>query len=265
MVDNITVTPGATGVPVAADDVGGILWQRVKLGFGADGSATDVQTTSGLPIQSTDIGNVADAVYSGSGNMSLIAGIKKLIAQFNAGFTMSGSVAMADAEGIKGQFGGITSNPSQTFTRLANTTAYTAGKLVANNATAGSVAYGAIAVSRVAAGGFQIDRCRLVTNHTTGLAGINFRTRLWTAQPVYAVGDGGTYGIATGGSGYLGSYTGACEQFGDYAVAIMAPDVASACVRLASGQTIYWDLMCVDAFTPQSGKTFQLICETKQD
>ena len=41
MADNIGYTPG-TGATVAADDVSGVLYQRVKLAFGADGSASDV-------------------------------------------------------------------------------------------------------------------------------------------------------------------------------------------------------------------------------
>lgn len=40
MADNVTITPGS-GATIAADDVGSILYQRVKLGLGADGSATD--------------------------------------------------------------------------------------------------------------------------------------------------------------------------------------------------------------------------------
>lgn len=40
MVDNVAITAGA-GTTIAADDVGGILHQRVKLSLGADGSATD--------------------------------------------------------------------------------------------------------------------------------------------------------------------------------------------------------------------------------
>jgi len=39
--DNVGYTPG-TGATVAADDIGGVLHQRVKIGVGADGSATDV-------------------------------------------------------------------------------------------------------------------------------------------------------------------------------------------------------------------------------
>lgn len=40
MSDNVAITPG-TGATVAADLIGGALHQRVKLSFGADGSAAD--------------------------------------------------------------------------------------------------------------------------------------------------------------------------------------------------------------------------------
>ncbi len=49
MADNVGYTPGE-GATIAADDVGGVLFQRVKLAYGADGSATDVDTGSGLPV-----------------------------------------------------------------------------------------------------------------------------------------------------------------------------------------------------------------------
>jgi hypothetical protein len=40
MADNVAITPGS-GATIAADDVGSVLYQRVKLGLGADGAATD--------------------------------------------------------------------------------------------------------------------------------------------------------------------------------------------------------------------------------
>jgi hypothetical protein len=49
LADNIAVTPG-TGATVATDDVGGIQYQRIKVAFGADGAATDVNTGTGFPV-----------------------------------------------------------------------------------------------------------------------------------------------------------------------------------------------------------------------
>jgi hypothetical protein len=51
MADNITVSPGA-GATIGADDVGGVLIQRIKNTWGADGTATDVDVAAGMPVQS---------------------------------------------------------------------------------------------------------------------------------------------------------------------------------------------------------------------
>jgi hypothetical protein len=46
MADNIEVTAG-TGTTVAADDIGGVLFQRVKLALGADGAGVDAVAGAG--------------------------------------------------------------------------------------------------------------------------------------------------------------------------------------------------------------------------
>lgn len=49
MADNIGYTPGS-GATIAADEIGGVLHQRVKVSVGADGAAADVSSTNPLPI-----------------------------------------------------------------------------------------------------------------------------------------------------------------------------------------------------------------------
>jgi hypothetical protein len=49
MADNVSYTPGS-GVNIAADDVGGVLHQRVKISVGADGTAADASATNPLPV-----------------------------------------------------------------------------------------------------------------------------------------------------------------------------------------------------------------------
>lgn len=49
MADNVAITPG-TGATIAADDIGGVLYPRNKVVFGADGTATDVGPNAGMPI-----------------------------------------------------------------------------------------------------------------------------------------------------------------------------------------------------------------------
>lgn len=50
MADNITLNAGSGGAVVAADDIGSVWHQRVKVEFGADGSATDVSQANPLPV-----------------------------------------------------------------------------------------------------------------------------------------------------------------------------------------------------------------------
>lgn len=81
-VDNVILNAGSGGSTLAADDIGGIFHQRVKVQFGADGSATDVSTTNPLPvvpqteIAGVGIGAAADAEAAGNG--SIIALLKRL-------------------------------------------------------------------------------------------------------------------------------------------------------------------------------------------
>jgi hypothetical protein len=46
MADNVGYTPG-TGATVAADEIAGVLHQRVKIGVGGDGVAVDVSQENG--------------------------------------------------------------------------------------------------------------------------------------------------------------------------------------------------------------------------
>jgi hypothetical protein len=61
LADNVEVTAG-TGTTIAADDVGGVLYQRVKLAQGADGSATDVSTAAPLQVTLANTGANATPV-----------------------------------------------------------------------------------------------------------------------------------------------------------------------------------------------------------
>ena len=49
MADNVGYTPGS-GAVVAADDVGGVLYQRIKPVVGVDGVAVDVSSTDPMPV-----------------------------------------------------------------------------------------------------------------------------------------------------------------------------------------------------------------------
>lgn len=212
MADNFAFTPGAGGTG-AADDIGGVLYQRIKVTFGADGSATDVSAASPMPVDT-----------------------------------------------------GTTANPSASFTRPADTTAYAIGDLVANSTTAGSVAYGTLTVARVAAGSGQFQRVILFSNHTTGLDGMSFTIHFWRAAPTFTNGDNGVWALATGSANYLGQADVVMAQYADGAFGEATPlGGAPIGFKLASGQVIYWTLQTKSVFTPQSAKTFTVALDVLQD
>jgi hypothetical protein len=59
MADNVGYTPGS-GATVAADEIGGVLHQRIKLGIGDDGVAVDVSEANPMPINA--VGELTEAV-----------------------------------------------------------------------------------------------------------------------------------------------------------------------------------------------------------
>lgn len=61
MADNVGYTPG-TGAIVAADDIGGVLHQRIKIGVGADGEATDVSSANPMPVADNEAGNLLQRI-----------------------------------------------------------------------------------------------------------------------------------------------------------------------------------------------------------
>ena len=52
MADNVGITPGV-GATIAADDIGGILYQKVKMIHGADGVAHETADSNPLPVTAT--------------------------------------------------------------------------------------------------------------------------------------------------------------------------------------------------------------------
>jgi hypothetical protein len=57
MADNVGYTPGS-GATIAADEIGGALHQRIKIGVGEDGTAVDVSEANPMPSRDANAGNL---------------------------------------------------------------------------------------------------------------------------------------------------------------------------------------------------------------
>lgn len=103
MADNVLITQGS-GTTIAADDIAGVLHQRVKLSQGADGSATDVSSAAPLYVTLANTGANATAVtVDGSGVTQPVSGTVTITPSGTQ--TVSGTVAVSTINSIAPAFG----------------------------------------------------------------------------------------------------------------------------------------------------------------
>lgn len=74
MADNV-ILPGA-GTPVASNEIGGIQWQYLKMAFGANGTATPVDSAAPLPVSDGSHANAALSNVASSATTVLLAGAR---------------------------------------------------------------------------------------------------------------------------------------------------------------------------------------------
>lgn len=60
MADNVELDAGSGGAVLAADEIAGVVHQRVKVQFGADGSATDASPAAPFPVEVISSGDTID-------------------------------------------------------------------------------------------------------------------------------------------------------------------------------------------------------------
>jgi hypothetical protein len=235
---------------------------------GGSGSKSVVYEEYSQPLQAVDgVNSVANVTLSAGdvqiGAVELKNASDDTRAVVGAGSGLSGG---SNALAVGGQIGGFTANPSATFTRPADTTAYASGDLVANSTTAGSVVAMSFTVARVAAGSVCIRKARLQKSTTT-TANAAFRLHLYTAAPTIANGDNAAW--STTRAGYLGSIDFASANalaFSNGAAINGLPVLGSEMsVKLASGSTIVGLLEARAAYAPGNAEVFEIELETFQD
>lgn len=126
MADNVGYTPGS-GATIAADDIAGVLYQRMKLSLGADGSATDApgDGTNGLDVDVTRVGGNVTVVQSTAANLKTDANITNsslTVAQATAG-NLNATVVVSGVVDVEGNVAHDTAdsgNPLKIGTRARN-------------------------------------------------------------------------------------------------------------------------------------------------
>jgi hypothetical protein len=146
------------------------------------------------------------------------------------------------------------------FTTPSGTTAYSAGQLIANSATAASVAPLSFGVCRVAGGTFQVDRIRVKTTDT-GFAGQTVKVWLFKDSPTATNGDHGT--ALTTESNFLGeTFVTLSSHFSDYEKGIGVPVGGLIKGDCATGSSVIYGLLVAGTpITPLGAKTISATVE----
>ncbi len=105
MADNVGYTPG-TGALVAADEIAGVLHQRVKIGVGPDGTAVDVSAANPMPITAPSALSVTGTVGVTTASPLDVQGTVS-VGNFPATQTVNGAISVSDPSTVVA-FGPIT-------------------------------------------------------------------------------------------------------------------------------------------------------------
>lgn len=150
MADNIDITSGS-GKTVATDEVSGTHYQRVKIGYGADGSYTDTDTSNRFPVASTstaegatsDAAVVTDTTGTVSGKLRGL--VKWAFERMPASLGQKAKAASFPVVLASDMDGLITDNA--TFT--ASATKFIGGLIGVFQATVTSATAGKISIARI--------------------------------------------------------------------------------------------------------------------
>ena len=153
-------------------------------------------------------------------------------------------------------------NPSATFTRPANTTAYAVGSLVANSVTPGSVVPMTFTLGNAfGQGQLRLTRARLFKSGNN-ITNATFRIHVYEALPVVTNGDGGAW-LSTQAAHWIGNIdVSSMLPFADGAAGTgSCPAGSEIFLKTAAGSTLYVLLMALGAYTPASAEQFTVVLE----
>lgn len=155
---------------------------------------------------------------------------------------------------------------SDSFTRPADTTQYTAADLIANSTTAGSVEPLKFTTTRLGSGRGIIRRVRLFKDDETVTAA-SFNVHLFSQSPTVTNGDNGAFAVDTArhflGTVAIDMSTGAFATTTDLIeAAVVNPEINFDLSHVSSNERrLYGLLEAVGAYAPSSGELFEVTLE----
>lgn len=149
---------------------------------------------------------------------------------------------------------------SDSFTRPADTNAYTAGDLVANSTTAGSVVPLSFGVGT---GSFKIVEVH-IRKSGTGVTAADFDLHLYSASPTCANGDNGAWST-NGVADYIGYIEGGQMVAFTDGASVRNALAYGAILSHKAGGTIYGLLEVQGTYTPASAEVFTVDLEIETD
>jgi hypothetical protein len=213
-----TMPAGGAGITGWLSAIFNVLGSPFQAGGSIGNTSFGVSSLPGSPMQAT------------GGTVGIVAGVANI-----------GGVAL----------GPVTTAPSSTLTMTSATTAYTAGWMVATNATGTSVTVPSFAIGTAGAS-VGIPWVRLYSNDTvaTSWGAQTMQVDLWNTAPTFAAGHGdrAAFLAATGSSAHSATFTCTMSAVqGDGTYAECQPNLGSMPVVTATGAStaIYWTLIAV--------------------
>lgn len=190
----------------------------------------------------------------GTGDVSTLDAVMALV-----GEVQTSPTALTLLDRLKTARRFIVAAASAPITRPANTTAYTAGDAVSNNATAGSVTANTFSLSAVNDDPITVEEIQMLTTDT-GVGGKNMRLWLFNADPTASsgVGGGDNAAFSQKQAGFVGTMVGTMlAGISDGAVGRFVPEYGSRIIAkpVSGAKTLFWLLQTIDAFTPSANST----------
>lgn len=241
MADNVAITAG-TGTTIAADDVGGILTQRVKVQWGPDGTVndTDVATGKPLPVQH----RVSDGTAWTYGSGAIGAGTPRV--------TLATDSPSA-APGL---------SVSVSVTRPSDTTAYAANDVL--GPTGGGTSGIDFNLGAVSASNILITSVALERDVTAVISGeTSYSLYLYNVTPPSALADNIAFDIPSGDrASFLGKIN-LGSPVDEGSTLYVEQNGVNKQVKLA-GTHIFGYLVTVGAYTPASATVLKVTLNAVQ-